>query len=359
MTPFKYEGFATKDTFFGREDELKCISSFTKNSNNLLIYSLRRYGKSSLVWEQMRRDKECTYIYFDIYDITSEDDFAKLFLKAIAKAQKGSISSAIKNLAKLFSRVNFEVSVDPATGKTKLSPSLNNLEFNDAIDEVFKALSMMSVKQKVVVVIDEFQQISLIKNVKIDALLRKYMQSSKNISYLFLGSKRHTLTDLFRYKAPLYEMATHFELKGIRIEDYITYIQKHLKMDDDLIAFLLEEARGETKLIIHVCSILYDRHRRKVISKDMLIETIHEIVMSKHSSFSMLYDSFSLGKKKAFKILCNHKDLYKKEVLDEYKISKQSLLSSLNALFKDEIIDRNNENWFVPDRTLELWGKSL
>lgn len=357
MQPFTYEGYATKDTFFGREEELKKLNSFTSNSNNLLIYSLRRFGKSSLIKEQMRRDKESLYIYFDIFDITSENDFARLFLKAIAEVQKGTITNTISKFSKMFNRISFDVVFDSATAKTKLSPTIKSIDFNDAIEDIFNALFKMSEKQQIVIVINEFQQVSLIKKIKIDALLRKYMQMDKKISYIFLGSKRHTLTELFRYKAPLYEMATHFELQGLILDDYICYIQKYLKIDDALIVYMIDVARNETKFMMHICSILYDRYKKNTISKEIIDAIIREIVMSKDSSFSMMYDNFSLNKKKAFKILCSHKELYTKDILDKYNISKQALLSALNGLFKDEIIDKN-ETWFIPDRTLELWGKN-
>ena len=123
MLPFNYEGFATKDTFFGRKKELKDINTFAQKSNNLLIYSLRRFGKSSLIKEQIRRDNDTMYIYIDIFDITSENDFARLFLKAIAKAQKGSVTTIISKLPKLFSRVSFDVIFDSTTGKDKTIPN--------------------------------------------------------------------------------------------------------------------------------------------------------------------------------------------------------------------------------------------
>ncbi|MEA3521963.1 MAG: ATP-binding protein, partial [Campylobacterota bacterium] len=217
------------------------------------------------------------------------------------------------------------------------------------------ALFKMSESRRIVLIIDEFQQISLIKNVKIDAVLRKYMQEQKNISYIFLGSKRHTLTELFKYKAPLYEMATHFELGCIKSEDYIEYIQKHLNISDSLILYIIDKAKCETKLIQHICHILHLVHKKKAITKESIDEVIEEIVLSKDSSFSMMYDGLSLNKKKAFKILSSHTDFYKKDILDEFHISKQALLSAFNSLFKDEIIDKK-ETWFIPDRTLELWG---
>ena len=163
MLPFIYEGFATKETFFGREEELKKIKSITANSNYL-----RRFGKSSLVKEQMRRDSESLYIYFDIFDITSENDFARLFLKAIADSQKGSLTSTISKLSKIFKRIGFEVVFDSTTGKTKLSPSIKDTNFEDAIGDIFGALFTISNKQKIVVIIEEFQQLSLIKDVEID-----------------------------------------------------------------------------------------------------------------------------------------------------------------------------------------------
>ena len=354
-SPFLYEEYATEQTFFGRKEELAKVFSITSTSNNLLMYSIRRLGKSSLFQEYIRQDKDSLCIYVDIYEITSERDFPNLLLKAIAEAQVGSITQSLAKLTKMFSRATFEVAFDATSGKTKIAPALKDITFEDAMKDIFNALFKMSETKKIVFIIDEFQQISLFKDVKIDAVLRKYMQVKKDISYIFLGSKRHTLTELFKYKAPLYEMATHFELECIKDEDYIEYIQKHLNISDDFILYIISRAKCETKLIQHICHILYVVYRKKTITKDYIDSTIKEIVLSKDSSYSMIYDNLSLSKKKALKIVANYTDFYKKNTLDEYNISKQALLSAFNSLFKDEIIDKE-ATWFIPDRTLELWA---
>ncbi|MDQ7060127.1 MAG: hypothetical protein Q9M43_02975 [Sulfurimonas sp.] len=276
-------------------------------------------------------------------------------LKAIAQAQKGSIAQSIVRLSKMFTRASFEIIFDGVSGKTKIAASIMNLSFEDAMEDIFKVLFKMSEEKGVVLIIDEFQQISKIKDVKIDAIMRKYMQTKMDISYIFLGSKRHTLTELFKYKAPLYEMATHFELEGIDTNNYIEYIQKHLRINDDLILYIIDKARFETKLIQHICHILYIVHKKKEITKDFIDETLREIILSKDTAYSMIYDNLTLNKKKAFKIVANYVDFYKKDILEEYKLSKQALLSAFNALYKDEIIDKK-DSWFIPDRTLELWG---
>jgi uncharacterized protein YqgQ len=33
--------------------------------------------------------------------------------------------------------------------------------------------------------------------------------------------------------------------------------------------------------------------------------------------------------------------------------------SALKQLYQREIIDKEDDVWFIPDRTLELWGKTL
>lgn len=48
-----------------------------------------------------------------------------------------------------------------------------------------------------------------------------------------------------------------------------------------------------------------------------------------------------------------------KDVLQNYAISKGTVNSSFKQLFKRELIDKEDDRWFIPDRALELWGKTL
>jgi hypothetical protein len=63
------------------------------------------------------------------------------------------------------------------------------------IEEFFEGLFLLNYEKRVILAIDEFQQIALL-DTKIDALLRKYMQEPHNASYIFAGSKRHSIWSL-------------------------------------------------------------------------------------------------------------------------------------------------------------------
>ena len=47
-SPFPYERIAHDKTFYGRKKEIAHIQRILEHSNNLLLYSKRRIGKSSL-----------------------------------------------------------------------------------------------------------------------------------------------------------------------------------------------------------------------------------------------------------------------------------------------------------------------
>jgi uncharacterized protein len=260
-------------------------------------------GKSSLIKELMRRnDDQCYSIYCDIFDIASKEEFASILLKALAKTHRGDLKTIISNLKKYFKRVTFGISVDPNTAEISYTPRLEGLDFSEMIEEFFEGLFLLSKEKRVIFAIDEFQQIALL-DTKIDAMIRKYMQEPHNITYIFAGSKRHSITSLFTYSAPLYEMATHMELGGLEGRSVFAYASKYLTVHEGTIEYLLTLCDHETKLMQHILHILYNNQKDATITPSMIDEALDEIIGDKSSSYTLLYDTFSLTQKKGFKII--------------------------------------------------------
>jgi len=357
-SPFPYEKFAHNENFYGRTDEIKEIQKYASHSNNLLIFSKRRLGKSSLIQESFSQS-DYTFIYCDIFDITSKEDFANILLTSASAALKGSIQDIALKLRSIFKRVIPDFSID-SSGVPHIKPSTKALDFIEMMDDFFSLIEVLSKNNKVVIAIDEFQQISTLDDTKIDATFRKYMQKSSNVSFIFSGSKRHLLNGLFEYGAPLYEMATPMELKPIAEDDIFKYVSKHLKISEELVKNIYILCDGETKLMQHLFHILYISKSKDEITLIDIDNTLTEILLAKSSSYRVIFDSFSQYQKKAFKLLSqNDKNYFHKDVLQNYGISKGTANSSFKQLFKRELIDKEDDKWFIPDRALELWGKTL
>ena len=360
-SPFPYDRLPSKNEFFGRQDELENLSKIVNYSNNALIYSKRRMGKSSLIKALYEKyDKEYICLYTDIFDITSKEDFISSLLKSLANYNKKfDLKNAIKNLTSLFKRVRFEPTIDANTLEYSIKPNITSLTFEDMIEDFFNSLEQLSKTSKIIIAIDEFQQIANITDVKLDAMMRKYIQEKQNISYIFLGSKRHLLTSLFEYKAPLYELATHFELKPLDLTDVFEYAKKYLDISLEMCQYVYERSDGETKMIQQILHLLYIQ-KEKTITKEEIDIVIKEIINSKDSSYKLLFDTLGNNQKIALKIVGKYKrGIFSQSVLKEFNIKKQTLQSSIEALFKSELIDKNDDKYFIPDRTFELWVERL
>jgi AAA+ ATPase superfamily predicted ATPase len=359
-SPFLYDAIALKDNFFGRNSEIEEMEKVVKYSNNLLIFSKRRMGKTTLVRNFLERKKdEYICIYTDIFDVTSKEEFALSLLKALTSSRKISLKSAIKSLGTLFKRVRLEPTIDVNTLEYSIKPIIATLSFEQMMEDFFYAVTVLAKNQKIIIAIDEFQEIDNIKDMKLDAFLRKYIQSRDNISYIFLGSKRHLLTSLFEYKAPLFGLANHFELLPLKIEEVKKYTKKYLDINDEVLEYIYEVSDGETKLLLHILHLLFI-DKKKSISKENIDEAISDIILSKDTTYRMLFDTLNNNQKLALKIIGRYeKGFFSQVVLNEFNIKKQTLKSSINSLLKKELIDKEDDVYFIPDRALELWVKQL
>lgn len=359
-SPFPYDKLPDAEQFFGRDREIAAFDKSVAYSNNLLLYSKRRMGKSSLIKNFFdRKQKEYLCVYVDIFDITSKESFAYELLEAISNSKKQDIKSSIKKLTSIFKRVRVEPTIDPHTLEYSIKPVVTTLSFEEMMDDFFHSVAELSKKQRLVIAIDEFQQIATLGEVRLDALLRKHIQERGNVSYIFSGSKRHLLTSLFEYKAPLYEMATHFGLPPLSIDAVFEYSKKHLPITKEVCEEIYEISDAETKMMQQILHLLY-MQRENSISKEMVKDAVDEIVNSKDSSYRLLYDTLANNQKLALKIVSRYKSgFFANEVLSKYNLKKQTLQSSVEALFKKELIDKEGGKYFIPDRTFELWVERL
>jgi AAA+ ATPase superfamily predicted ATPase len=63
MNPFFYQNVCYGDNFCSRDNEFEKINNFLQTKTNILIYSKRRFGKTSLIKEYFKHiiDKDRIY----------------------------------------------------------------------------------------------------------------------------------------------------------------------------------------------------------------------------------------------------------------------------------------------------------
>ena len=334
-----------------------------QNSTSVVLFSKRRYGKSSLIKEIFKNhidSKKYLCIYVDIFDISSSEDFSYSFYKAIAKSFKTDINSILQTLKQLFSKATFSATVSQ-NGEIEFKPSLTNQSFEDMIEDIFHNLTVYLKKHdlKAIIAIDEFQQVATIKDKNIEAILRKHIQNINNISFIYSGSKRHMLTQMFTdHKKPFYAQAVPMELKPIPQKDFYEFIKD--KFASKTISFetfelLYKKTNAESWLIQNISYHLWQKESQ--ITKELVENTIQEVVRMSDAIFRTLYDSFSITQKTALKTTVKNSgtNLLSKDVLNKTNISKSSLSSALKTLLEKEIIDKKEDIYYINDRLFEMW----
>ena len=78
--------------------------------------------------------------------------------------------------------------------------------------------------------IDEFQQISRYPEKNVEALLRTQIQKMNNCHFIFSGSNRHILEQMFSsYSKPFYNSAQPVHLGCIERSKYVDFVIEHFR----------------------------------------------------------------------------------------------------------------------------------
>jgi hypothetical protein len=232
INPFTLKVISDPESFCNRIKEQDDLISFAKSKTNAVIYSPRRYGKTSLVRLVQRRlakDHGALISYVDFFAVSSIDDVAQRIAKSIyqmLQPHKTLFKKSIKLLT-TFKPV-FQPSEDGTTFSLTVQPASPGLIGIDLLEKTMEDLgNFLNITKKLVqITFDEFQEITELREPKIEGVLRTHIQMH-SASYFFVGSRRRILLDMFvDRKRPFYQSAINYQLKCLPGDEFGAFIQK-------------------------------------------------------------------------------------------------------------------------------------
>jgi len=217
--PFKFGSIVDDPYFTDRIDEIKQVTAVLNSSNHLILISPRRYGKSSLVYKVIRTMNR-PVIKVDFQLITSIEDLASQLLKRIYRTYP---SERIKQFIRHF-RIIPTVSLNPATNEIDIAIQPSSADF-PMLEDVLNMIEKLSTeKKRLIVVMDEFQEISRI-DINLARQLRSVMQYHQHVNYLFMGSQESMIREIFeKKKSPFYHFGFLLTLSKINRNDFRIYL---------------------------------------------------------------------------------------------------------------------------------------
>jgi AAA+ ATPase superfamily predicted ATPase len=232
--PFLVREIQAEEPFCDRNIELKELVSHGESFANVVLYSHRRYGKTSLVKRVQKalQSRGIITVYTDFFGLVTIDEIAERLVKCVyAYAYKDETLfrkaiRAIKNwrpVIKPDAEAGLEVTVEQTTNKNgfELLEETFSL-FGSFVKEHSKGFN---------IVLDEFQEITnLTGAIKIEGVLRSQMQTQANVGYFFVGSRRRMLLDIFNeQKRPFYKSAINYALGPLPRVEAVAFIVERFR----------------------------------------------------------------------------------------------------------------------------------
>ena len=230
--PFIIRGAIPEAYFCDREKETERLVRYLTNGNHVVLHAPRRIGKSKLIehcFEQSAIKGRYYTIFVDILQTGNLQEFTYELGKAVFEATASLGNKMMKMFAQTVQSLHGEYSIDPFTGFPKFTMSIGHIENPPyTIEEVFRFLEKAD--KPCIVAIDEFQRIAEYPEKNVEAILRTHIQRMRNCEFVFAGSDRHLLGQMFLdYNRPFYQSATIVTLEEIEKSKYNAFAVEHFE----------------------------------------------------------------------------------------------------------------------------------
>lgn len=363
-------GVATSgENFTDRKNETKrLLLNFQQGINTILI-SPRRIGKTSLVRKvcELAQSDDLKIVYLDIFSCRSDREFYDAFATAILRQTSSKLEEWIDNAKRFLSRITpkFSIGTDPMTD---FSVSLElNTKYEDVTD-ILQLPEKIALEKgiKIVVCIDEFQQISEFSDSKIfQKRLRTVWQLQENVSYCLFGSKKHLMNELFeRRSLPFYKFGDALYLQKIDTEDWVKYICERFEVTNKSISPSLAEKIAKRvdnhSSYVQQLAWLVWVHTDKIASEENFEGAWQDLLDQNTPLFEKQTENLTMYQLNFLKAIIDgvSKEFTTKTVLEKYNLGTSSSVAVVKrALIKKELIDIEKKEIVISDIVLKEWLK--
>lgn len=367
--PFITNGYISPNYFCDRKKESEMLIREVTNGNNIAIISPRRMGKTGLIQHCFKNAdiQKCHYTFFiDIYASKSLRDFVFALSKEILEELKPSGKKALQIFWKSVKSLQASVAFD-IDGIPSLNLGLGDIQTpSTTLDEIFHYLNHAD--KPCLVAIDEIQQIVGYPEDNIEAILRTYVQHCNNAHFIFAGSQRHIMGNMFLTPSrPFYQSVSMMHLESIPMEKYIAFAQRHFSdagksITGETIETIYRQFDGITWYMQKVLHTLYAMTGKdKVCNTEMVGEAIQQIIDSFKYTYSEIL--FRLPEKQKELLIAITKEGKAQAVtsgafIKKYKLSSaSSVQSALKGLLEKDFITQEQGAYQIYDQFLGIWLK--
>lgn len=326
--PFVLNGYIGKEYFCDREHEVQKLLEHISNGVNVTLVSPRRVGKTGLI-EHLFHQKEVEENYYTFLI----DIYATKTIEEMVAQMAKSILSTLK------------------------SPQ-------NSLDEIFRYIE--NADKPCIVAIDEFQTISEYPDVKAEALLRTYVQHCHNAQFIFAGSKRTMIVEMFsKHSRPFYQSTTIMSVPKLDIEKYRAFAVSHFEkggkgLSPDVVDEVYDMFEGVTWYLQRVMNKLYMlTPTSETCDNHYIPNAIEDILDENQMAYEALLYQIPSRQKALLMAICAEgkaSSITSTAFVRKHSLSSSSSVqSAIRGLLDKELVTSENGSYEVYDKFLAIW----
>ena len=368
LNPFVVGKYVSDKYFCDREKETEFLIKQVENGRNVALISPRRMGKTGLVQHcfQQSRLSDSYYTFFvDIYATSSLAEFVYLLGKNIYETLKPKRTAWTEKFFQMIASLRVGFKLDAVTGEPGFDIGLGDIQApRTTLDEIFRYLE--SADKPCIVAIDEFQQIGSYEEKNVEALLRTKIQQCKQTLFIYAGSKRHLMSNMFHSSSkPFYQSAISMGLEPIPMDAYVEFADRLFEergkhVSHELVEKVYTMFDGCTWFVQMMMNELFALTRYDdICGVEMLDEARRNVIQAQESNYKDLLSRLAPKQKLLLQAIAKEgvvRGITSSTFIKKYNLaSASSVQAALKPLLKNDIVTQNEDTYRVYDYFFSEW----
>jgi AAA+ ATPase superfamily predicted ATPase len=370
--PFIVGKYLSDKYFCDRSKETEFLRKQIANGRDVVLISPRRLGKSGLIQHFFVQEdiKEKYHVFFiDIYATTSLGEFVYTLGKNIYEQLKPQSTQWKEKFFQVITSFRVGFKLDQMTGAPSFDLGLGDIQVpQTSLDEIFAYIE--EADKPCIIAIDEFQQIGEYTENNIEALLRTKIQQCHRAQFIFSGSKRHVMSNMFNSPSkPFYQSAISMGLEPIPINVYVDFAQQLFnERERDIERGTIEEVwnlyHGYTwfvQMLMNELFALTKPHER--CTKDMIADARRNVIMAQEQSYKDLLSNLPPKQKIVLQAIAKEglaQNITAAKFIKKYNLnSASSVQSAVKLLLKNDLLTQTDNGYRVYDFFLSEWLSTI
>lgn len=366
--PFVVGKYVSDNYFCDREKETEFLRKQILNGRDVALISPRRMGKSGLIQHFFNQSsiREEYYVFFvDIYSTTSLAEFVYLFGKEIYEQLKPQKTQWKEKFFQVISSFRVGFKLDAMSGAPSFDLGLGDIHApQSTLDEIFNYID--EADKPCIIAIDEFQQIGEYPEKNVEALLRTHIQRCKKAQFVFSGSKRHLMNNMFNSPSkPFYQSVISMGLDPIPMDEYAKFAlrmfeQRGKGLDVDVVNVVWRQFDGYTWYVQMVMNELFSMTEKgSQCDKTMIADAYANIIHVQESSYKNILSQLAPRQKVVLQAIAkegNACNITSAKFIGKYNLgTASSVQAAVKSLVNNDLITVENGIYRVSDYFFSTW----